>query len=259
MKGIRLIRELARRGQFWFTTAELVEKLGVSKAAANGILNRLERDGYVARPVRGFSVIVPPEYYRLKCLPPEELTLGLMDYWNLPYYVGLLSGAEYYGAAPQRPQVFQVVLPINRRPVVCGNVRVSFIARRNAGDVPTNQIKTRRGYIRVSTPEVTAIDLVGYQRRVGGADAVAQILSALLPQLTSEGLLKAAMCSPVNWAQRLGYLLDRISTGDLTEALRRYVISRTTVYTPLSRYLPDAAPRDERWRVLINASLSSEV
>lgn len=37
---------------------------------------------------------------------------------------------EYPGAAHQRPQVFQVVVARNKPEIVCGKVRIQFIARR---------------------------------------------------------------------------------------------------------------------------------
>ena len=55
-----------------------------------------------------------------------------MDHLGLAYYAGLLTAAEYHGAAHQRPQVFQVVVEENRPEVSCGKIRVWFIARRQA-------------------------------------------------------------------------------------------------------------------------------
>jgi hypothetical protein len=60
--------------------------------------------------MRGFHVIVPPEYRSLGCLPPEQFAPALMETLGMPYYAGLLSAAQFHGAAHQRPQVFQVVV-----------------------------------------------------------------------------------------------------------------------------------------------------
>ena len=45
---------------------------------------------------------------------PPGLRRRVLD---LGYYSGLLSAAEYHGAAHQRPQAFQVFLAKNRRPI----------------------------------------------------------------------------------------------------------------------------------------------
>jgi len=44
------------------------------------------------------------------CLPANQFIPLLMDYLKEPYYAGMLTAAEHYGAAHQRPQAFQVLL-----------------------------------------------------------------------------------------------------------------------------------------------------
>jgi hypothetical protein len=60
-------------------------------------------------------------------------------------------------------------------------VRVIFIARKYLQDVPVQAFNTPRGTIQVSTPEATAVDLVGYSRHAGGLDQVATISGADRP------------------------------------------------------------------------------
>ena len=72
---------------------------------------------------------MPPEYRSLACLPADQFIPALMKRLNLPYYVGLLSAAQFHGAAHPRPQEFQVFLAKNRRSIQCGALRVAFLAR----------------------------------------------------------------------------------------------------------------------------------
>ena len=197
--------------------------LGVSSAASKLALGRLIRQRKVASPARGFYVIVPPEYRSLGCLPADQFIPALMEYRKLRYYAALLSAAQYYGAAHHRPQEFQVAIASNRRPISCGSVRASFIARRRIIAVPLQRFNTPRGTILVSSPEATAVDLVGYERRAGGLDHVATVLSELAEHLDPERLLAAAQTAPVPWAQRLGYLpriARRRGKGDSSEGSR---------------------------------------
>ena len=87
---------------------------------------------------------------------------GLMNYLKEPYYVGLLSAAEIHGAAHQRPQIFQVMAARRRRTIKCGEVRIEFCVRRNLDKIPCAKHKVTTGYLRVSSPEATAFDLIGY-------------------------------------------------------------------------------------------------
>ena len=122
-----LVREFAARGQYHFTSSEFRSALGVSAAAASQSLWRLAKRGEVASPGRGFYVVVPPEYRALGCLPPDQFIPALMEHRGMRYYAGLLSAAQYHGAAHHRPQVFQVMADRSRRPIRCGAVRVDFM------------------------------------------------------------------------------------------------------------------------------------
>jgi predicted transcriptional regulator of viral defense system len=107
--------------------------------------------------------------------------------------------------------------------IVSGAVRVTFIVRKNIDSIPVQNFNTPRGTVRVSTPEATAVDLVGYPAHIGGLDQAATILSELAEKLDSEKLAIAAQNAPMPWAQRLGYLLERFGESDRAGALKSYV------------------------------------
>ncbi|MBN2195767.1 MAG: nucleotidyl transferase AbiEii/AbiGii toxin family protein [Polyangiaceae bacterium] len=88
-----------------------------------------------------------------------------MRFWGEPYYLGLLSAAERHGAAHQRPQSCQMILRKNRAALSCGEVRVEFIARGDLEKMPVATVNTPVGVLRYATPEVTALELIGYQRK----------------------------------------------------------------------------------------------
>ncbi len=134
-------------------------------------------------PLRGFYVIITPEYRKLGCLPANQFIPTLMTDLKEPYYAGLLSAAEYHGAAHHRPQAFQIMVRRSRPDITCCNVRVNFITRKNVADMPAIDFKTPRGYLKVSTPEITAFDLVGYPHHAGGLDNTATVLTGLAESL----------------------------------------------------------------------------
>src|SRR5260370_33386078 len=204
------ITGLAASGRYHFTSPEARSALGVSPAAAKLALNRLAKQGLVASPARGFYVVVPPEYRSLACLPADQFIPAFMKQLKLPYYVGLLSAAQYYGAAHHRPQEFQVFLAKSHRPIRCGAVRVVFMLRKHLKDVPTQSLNTPRGTLLVSSPEATALDLLGYVEHAGGLNQVATVLSELAERIDPDKLAKAARTGPGGWAQRLGYLLEHL-------------------------------------------------
>lgn len=254
------IEALAARGRHHFWSGDAQDALGVSPAAAKLALRRLAKQGRVASPARGFYVIVPPEYRSLGCLPAEQFVPGLMTDLGLPYYAGLLSAAQYHGAAHHRPQTFQVLLARPRRPIRCGAVRVEFLARKALATVPVQSVNTPRGPLRLSTPEATAIDLVGYQKRVGGLDQVATVLSELRERLDGEKLVAAARTAPLPWAQRLGYLLERLGAADETAPLAAYVAAHARQSVPLLSDAPyESARRAKAWKLYANAEVEPEL
>lgn len=224
--------------------------LGVSAAAAKLALNRLAKKNVIASPARGFYVIVPPEYRSLACLPADQFIPALMKRLNLPYYAGLLSAAQYHGAAHQRPQEFQVFLAKNCRPIQCGAVRVAFLARKRLADVPVQGFNTPRGTLLVSSPEATALDLVGYAHHAGGLSQVATVLSELAERLDPEKLAAAARTAPVAWAQRLGYLLEHLGFAAKTPALKEYVREHAKQSTALLPKARRALPSQQRLEAL---------
>ncbi len=253
------IDALASGGRYQFATEEAHKALRVSLPAVRAALRRIQRRGEIAAPFRGFHVIVPPEYRNLGCLPPEQFVPQLMDHLGERYYVALLSAAELHGAAHHRPQSFQVMIAKNRRPLACGKVRVEFAARQDLASTPVVEKNTPRGRMRVSSPEATALEIVGYADHCGGLDNVAGVLAELADQLDSGTLAKAARLCPIAWTQRLGYLLDLIEQRTLADALMPHVYEHASVVAPLVRAKPAGrAPRDQRWKLAVNASVEPD-
>jgi len=250
---------MAAAGRYCFTTDDAVRAFGGSVVAARAALRRLKAKTEIADPHRGFHVIVPPEYRKLGCLPADQFVPQLMEYLHEPYYVALLSAAELHGAAHQRPQSLQVMVRTNRRGIVCGQVRVQFVARKDLEQTPLVEKNTPRGRLRVASPEATALELVGYADQCGGLDNVASVLAELVDTLDGKKLASAARLSPVAWAQRLGYLLDIGGNAAIAEALQPYVHEGARVVAPLVRAQSTAGvERVERWKLAINATVEPD-
>ncbi len=254
------IEELAAQGRYHFTTQEALQALGGTDIAVRAQLRRLKEHGRIASPFRSFHVIVPPEYRRLGCLPAEQFIDQLMEMLGESYYVALLSAAERYGAAHQRPQSFHVMVHRNRPPIECGQVRVAFIARGDMEKMPINTFNTPRGVLKYATPEVTALELVGYPNHAGGLSNIASVLAELAESIDPDELLKAAELSPVGWSQRLGYLLEFIGEEKLADELAPFVDKRARSFMLLRRKgKTTGAERNARWKVVVNADVEVDL
>ena len=177
-----------------------------------------------------------------------------MEQLGLSYYGGLLSAAQYHGAAHHQPQGFQVVTRTKRRAIACGAVRAVFVVRKRLAEVQTRPFDTVRGTIQVSTVEATAVDLVGYPHRVGGLEHAATVIAGLAGQIDPERLVGAARTAPMPWAKRLGYLLDLAGEATKAEPLKRYVRKEARDLAPLVPSMPcHRAVPEAGWKLAVNA------
>jgi predicted transcriptional regulator of viral defense system len=138
-------------------------------------------------------------------------------------------------------------------------VHIVFIARRDLEDMPVTTVNTPRGFVQYSTPEVTALELVGYPHHAGGLNNVATVLAELSEEMDTRKLLKVAVLSPVGWSQRLGYLLELVEAQDLADALALFVKEYARSYAPLRRAENVAgAGRNSKWKLLINIDVDPD-
>jgi len=258
VRALPVVEKMYGRGRGTFTIAELQAELGVSVSATRNALSRLMAKGEVATPARGFYAVVRPVHRKLGCLPPQDLLPPLMKHWGIKhYYAGLLSAAEHHGAASEIPQAFQVVMERSRPPIVCGAVKIVFIARENVDEIPVERFTSYTGQVPVSTVEATAVDLVGHMGQyTEGVNQVAGMLRKLAEEMNPKRLAEAAKLSTPIWGQRLGYLLEYVGAGDKTALLRYVVRKRARNYTKL---LPDEdaadALRSKDWRLWVNTRI----
>lgn len=254
------LAQLSESGRYFFLSRDASDTLGISRSAVKQALNRFRRKGEVASPARGVYLIVPPEYRALGCLPADQFIPALMAHSETPYYAGLLSAAQYHGAAHHRPQEFQVMLGKPRRPLTCGKVRVFFHVRKHITDVPVQYFNTPRGTVAVSSPEATAFDLIGYEAQIGGLDAVATILLDLAENLDPGKLAALAPTVPLPWSQRLGYLLEHIDEAPRAKGLKEYVrtYARDATILQPSAQTEDPYPRNQDWKLILNAEVEAE-
>ena len=183
-----------------------------------------------------------------------------MNYLGEYYYVGLLSAAEYHGAAHHRPQVFQVMVAKPRRTIISGKIQVNFIVRGNVEAIPTQPRNTVSGILKLSTPEATAFDLAGYYRHCGWLDNVATVLSEMVEVIDPEKLVTVAELSPITWVQRLGYLLETVGSEEIWQPLSEYINAKKPVRSPL---LPSVTIKgavfSKRWQIYINTKVDTDI
>ncbi|MBS0359428.1 MAG: type IV toxin-antitoxin system AbiEi family antitoxin [Proteobacteria bacterium] len=258
------INDLLRHGKCSFTIHQAQSATSKSLKAIYSSIEHLLAKGELATPAKGFYVIVPPEYQILGCLPAEQFIPYLMEYWQSSYYVGLLTAARYHGATHQAVQVFHVMIEGRSRPqIICGKVKIRFIANRHLAETPVQTISTAKSMLRVSTPEGTAMDLLNYPQQAGGLNHIATVLTELQENIKPDKLLALAESQPnLAWKQRLGYLLEITGAPKLADVLKKYLARQKRVdYILLMPGLEEStkASRNTAWKIIENATIESDI
>ena len=257
------IDEQRANGKYSFTTEGLHSKLGVSENALKKTLQRLKNQDSVVMVRRGFYVIVPPEYRAKRIIPTSLYVHDLMKFLNRDYYAGLLSAAAYLGAIDQQPQNYSIITEgIALRPIKNDKVGIHFYIKKtwNKKDVIKKKVDT--GYINISSPELTALDLVSYYSEVGGFIWVATVIGKLKDAMQPEKLIETAkQYEEISVVQRLGYVLEYVfNENELSNALYKHLES--TGYYPIllrpQRKKPENMITGNRWKIVPNVEIEAE-
>jgi predicted transcriptional regulator of viral defense system len=252
---------LQSEGRISFTRAEAIAALGITQAAFLKAAARLQKRRMLLNPRHGFYVAVPAQYLSWEAPPPAWYIDALMRHEKRPYYVGLLKAAELHGATHHAVMEFQVVTNRQLPKIRAGRSLITFHFRRDIESVRSGiaERKTDTGSMNVSSPELTALDLLRYMHAAGGLDAVAMVLADLGENV--DGAKLAALAAQFERAavQRLGYLMDRLGHADRAQALHNHLFAKGPVpwaaLEPQRRGVEHSAAkpieRSERWRITV--------
>ena len=174
------IREREIRGRVTFTIDDVRQAVNLSD---NSLVTELQRQvarGRICIPYRGFYVIIPPQYALKGVVPPTYYIDNLMSAVRKPYYLCLLSAAEFYGASHQRAMQTQVMTIAPRlRPSKMNNL-LNWNYRQLIPSELLIKKNAEMGVILYSSAELTAIDLVQFASHVGGYQRAATVLAELM-------------------------------------------------------------------------------
>ncbi|WP_312226277.1 MULTISPECIES: type IV toxin-antitoxin system AbiEi family antitoxin domain-containing protein [Gammaproteobacteria] len=237
-----------RAGKLNVHGEELRAKLPeASPEALRKALYRQQRAGRVVRLSRGSDHwLIVPLQYATSGSPPLEAWLDayLRKTLETPYYVGLLSAAETYGASPYAVMVTQVIVETKRRPITVGRHKLVFHTCSRIEAMPTRWHQSSDGRFKVSTPELTALDVIQRDGVLGGMSRVREVLRGLWPHCTAGGLVEALdAVQSVPAAQRLGALLTLDGQGDLLASLSEWLRGRPMRLIALEGALPRGGKR----------------
>jgi len=255
-----LFNNYLKHGKYTFTYEEISKQFSLSDTAISLQLLYYSRKKRIFQIRKGFYGILTSENSAGGILPFDLFIDSLMKHLNKPYYVALLSAAALHGAAHQKPMVdFVISQTPAPRSIVNKKMKLYFVSKNLWEQSGIVQMKTRAGYINVSSPELTAFDLVIYSSKFG-VNRVATVLQELYEVMKPVALKRIAEMQETATVQRLGYILDRIVENErLSNVLLKILENRKVFPVPLSVKKPKRGEIDEKWKIIINMQIETDL
>lgn len=253
------------RGRYVFIKEDVTNLGMYSKTdSLNRALYRAQEKGIIMSPWQNFYVAIPMEYRLKGEVPPSFYIDHLMRFLGREYYVSLLSAATLNGAGHQRAMVFQVTVQGKQiRSAVKNGTLLDFNLKKEIPSLYINKVKVQTGYMNVSCPELTALDLVSQEEKVGGLSRVAEVLIELAERMKwdkSKQALLDYFNAPV--VQRLGYLLDLIEESELANGLMQLAKQAGKIVRKvrLKQSKPETEDMqiDKKWKIIINQKIETD-
>lgn len=169
-----------------------------------------------------FYLIVTPEH-RANGAPPVLTWIdAYFKHRHEPYYLGGMSAASEHGASNQALQVTQIVVSKARPDLLVGRITLRFLSKKELQETPTIEAAGAANPVRVSSPEATALDLIRYERRIGGMDYVIETINELAPKMTTSGMkLSLRQRHDTSVLQRAGLIFDRLGMNSMSQLVRK--------------------------------------
>jgi predicted transcriptional regulator of viral defense system len=235
--------------------------LDVSFSWAKNILSKLARHGAAQRVGRGKYVMIPADVmYGRKSYVADPLVLVSEVMKGTEYYVAYYSAAHVHGLTEQMPFKTTVAVLKQMRPIVIGNISVSFVNLKKSRFFGYEEIRYLDTTLNVSDLEKTLVDSVDRPELCGGIPEVVRTFS------------NAFGTGRVNWkrlvsyvkrfssravAQRLGFMIEYLEEEkkirvepEILDDLQHLIGSK--IY-PLDVKALRKGEVSRKWKILNNA------
>lgn len=226
--------EKQKEGHYLFTYDEIVQEFHIDSTALHSKLLRLKHQHKIASIRKNFYIYFPQEGIETGSIHPYLYLDDLMHYLNINYYVALFSAASFHGSENPNPSEYYIIVDRPIKNITLGEINLNFILKKNWDPDSIDQILYRTGFINISSPELTGIDLIAYYEKIGGASYILSILKGFWDKFDSERLsLIADSYLDTSALQRLGYICDVVlDKPDLAMSLQHALESRKTHTIP---------------------------
>ena len=197
----------------------------------------------------------------------------LMQHLKREYYVALLSAVEVYLSPKEALQANEITVITSLPPLrdsFRGQGKIRYFVKKDIKNLREIGVKRKtlpfsieERTLRVASLELTAVDLLLYEKEIGGIQKAVEVIQRIKKHLSWQELPKEVIFStPVSIFQRLGYILSFIKEEELAEGLKERVLStgKKIRRTLLKTDVPEKGgePFCPIWKIVVNIPLQND-
>lgn len=249
--------------EYAFSLDELQSKSDKSEVAITRELSRHVEKGDIVNLRKGFYLIVPPRYSASSQVPLQLYAEKLFDSLNRNYYIGFYSAAKFHGASHQQIQRDYVMIEQPKlNDIKKDTVQINFITTAKWPKKNINKKKGDAGFFNISSPALTATDLIHHQTKLGGINRMLAVIEELLEVITPKDIEEILSWYPYkSTLQRFGFLLENLGADtSLTQPILEQLKQESYYPILLSpRLKQKAGAVNNEWKVDVNIKLESDL
>jgi predicted transcriptional regulator of viral defense system len=257
------IKQLLSYEEYSFSLNELQRELSRNQTSIRSELSRLVNKREVVNLRKGYYLIIPPRYAASGKLPIQLYGEKLFRHLNQNYYLGFYTAAKIHGASHQQVQrdyVLTTTPKLNN--ISKGTLDIRFFT---TSHWPDNNILTKKadaGTYKISSPGLTALDLLHHQTKLGGLNRMLAVVDELVEEIDELDLINLLSWYPNrSTMQRFGFLLEVIGKNEEhQEKIFDHLKSNKyfpVLLSPNSQQKPGSV--NNRWKVDVNIKLESDL
>ncbi len=260
---IDYIKQCLSLEEYSFSLEELQKKTSKSEISIKSDLSRLVGKKEILNLRKGFYLIIPPRYSKQGQVPIQLYIDKLFRYLNRNYYLGFYSAAKFHGASHQQSQRDYVMTEKPKLNSIRKNIfDIRFLTTAKWSNKNIIDKKSDAGIFKISSPALTAVDLIHYQTKLGGINRMLAILEELAEEINQDDIAELLTWYPhKSTLQRLGFLLEEVGTDQsLSKPIKEHLGQSKffpVLLSPKSQQKPGAV--DNFWKVDVNIKLESDL
>ena len=197
----------------------------------------------------------------------------LMQHLKREYYVALLSAVEVHLSPKEALQANEITVITSLPPLrdsFRGQGKIRYFVKKDIKNLREIGVKRKtlpfsikERTLRVASLELTAVDLLLYEKEIGGIQKAVEVIQRIKNHLSWQELpTEVILSTPVSIFQRLGYVLSFIKEEELAERLKERVLSTGKKFrrTLLKTDIPEKGgePFCPIWKIVVNISLQND-